>query len=46
MADDLVERLFGGSLAGAVSHLLENREVSPGELAELQELINAYKKRK
>jgi len=46
MADDLVDRLFDGSLAGAVSHLLENREVSPGELAELQALITAHKKRK
>jgi predicted transcriptional regulator len=46
MADDLVDRLFGGSLADAVSHLLENREVSPNELAELQSLIAAYKKRK
>ena len=46
MADDLVERLFSGSLADAVSHLLENREVSARELAELQALIDTYKKRK
>ncbi len=46
MADDLVDRLFAGSLADAVSHLLENREVSPGELAQLQALIAAHKKRK
>jgi predicted transcriptional regulator len=46
MADDLVDRLFSGSLADAVSHLLENREVSRRELAELQELIETYQKRK
>ncbi len=46
MADDLVDRLFSGSLADAVSHLLENREVSRRELAELQALIETYKNRK
>jgi predicted transcriptional regulator len=46
MADDLVDRLFSGSLADAVSHLLENREVSRHELAQLEELIEEYKKRK
>jgi predicted transcriptional regulator len=46
MADDLVDRLFSGNLADAVSHLLENREVSPGELAQLQALINAHKRRR
>ena len=46
MAEDLVDRLFSGSLADAVSHLLENREVSRHELAELQALIESYKNRK
>jgi predicted transcriptional regulator len=46
MADDLVDRLFSGSLADAVSHLLESREVSRNELEQLQALIAAYKKRK
>jgi len=46
MADDLVDRLFSGSLADAMSHLLENREVSRHELAELQALIESYKNRK
>ena len=46
MADDLVDRLFAGSLAETVSHLLETREVSPDELAELQALIAAHKERK
>lgn len=46
MADDLVDRLFSGSLADAVSHLLDSREVSRHELAQLQELIETHKKRK
>ena len=46
MADDLVDRLFSGSLAEAMSHLLESREVSRSELAELQALIESYKSRK
>ena len=43
MADDLVDRLFEGSLADAVSHLLETRDVSPGELARLEQLIQQRK---
>ena len=39
MAGDLVDRLFEGSLADTVSHLLETREVSRDELARLQQLI-------
>jgi len=35
MTDHVVERLFEGSLAGAVSHLLRTREVSREELDEL-----------
>ena len=46
MAGDLVDRLFSGSLADAVSHLIESRDVSRHELAELQALIETYKKRK
>ena len=45
MADDLVDRLFGGNLAATVSHLLETREVSPNELARLEELIQQRKTR-
>ena len=45
MADEMVDRLFAGSLAGAVSHLLENRDVSRHELDQLQELIETHKKR-
>ena len=39
MADDLVDRLFDGSLAQTVSHLLRTREVDGKELAELEALI-------
>jgi BlaI family transcriptional regulator, penicillinase repressor len=46
MAGDLVDRLFAGSLADAVCHLLETREISRGELARLEELIAKHKKRR
>jgi len=45
MADDLVDRLFEGSLAGTVGHLLETREVSHNELAQLEQLIRERKRR-
>ena len=45
MADDLLDRLFAGSLADAVSHLLESREVSRRELTRLEELIAKHKRR-
>jgi predicted transcriptional regulator len=44
MSDDLIDRLFGGSLADAVSHLLEHREVSREELTRLEQLIREHKK--
>jgi predicted transcriptional regulator len=44
MADDIVERLFEGSLADLLSHLLSTREVSPAELRELERLIAERKK--
>ncbi|MBI1904207.1 MAG: BlaI/MecI/CopY family transcriptional regulator [Planctomycetia bacterium] len=44
MANDVLERLFEGSLPNLVSHLLRSREVSPEELDRLQELI-AQKRR-
>jgi predicted transcriptional regulator len=44
MADDLLERLFGGSLADMMSHLLTSREVSHGELCQLERLIAERKK--
>ncbi|MEX2188913.1 MAG: BlaI/MecI/CopY family transcriptional regulator [Pirellulales bacterium] len=44
MTGDLVERLFEGSLASTVSHLLEERDVSAEELAELERLIKEHKR--
>jgi BlaI family penicillinase repressor len=46
MAGDMVDRLFEGSLAEAVSHLLETREVSAEELARLERLIQERKKQR
>ncbi|HAB18609.1 MAG TPA: BlaI/MecI/CopY family transcriptional regulator [Verrucomicrobiota bacterium] len=43
--DHLVERLFEGSLASAVSHLLTTREVSRDELDQLEKLIKQAKRR-
>jgi predicted transcriptional regulator len=45
MADDFVDRLFGGSLAHAVSHLLDSRQVSRQELVRLEKMIRERKKR-
>ena len=45
MADHLLDRLFEGSLADMVTHLLETREVSHEELIRLEQLI-AQKKLK
>lgn len=45
VGDHLVQRLFEGSLTGAVSHLLKTREVSRAELDELSKLIQAAKRR-
>jgi BlaI family penicillinase repressor len=44
MADHLVDRLFEGSLADAVAHLLSTREVSREELSKLEKLIAERKK--
>ena len=46
MAADLVDRLFEGSLAETVSHLLHTREVSSRELARLEQLIEEHKRRR
>jgi BlaI family transcriptional regulator, penicillinase repressor len=45
MSHDMVDRLFQGSLADMVTHLLETREVSREELIRLEQLI-AQKKQK
>ena len=44
MADHLLERLFEGSLADMVRHLLSNREVSREELSKLEQLIAERKR--
>ena len=45
MADDLLQKLFGGSLTQAVNQLLSSREVSKEELRELERLIAERKKK-
>jgi BlaI family penicillinase repressor len=42
---DLLQRVFGGSVEGLVSHLLESEKVSSDELAELRKLINRQAKK-
>jgi predicted transcriptional regulator len=44
MAGDLLERLFGGSLADLLHHLLTTREVSQEELCRLERLIAERKR--
>ena len=44
MADHLLDRLFEGSLADMVSHLLSTREVSREDLTKLQKLIAERKR--
>jgi BlaI family transcriptional regulator, penicillinase repressor len=45
LADHLIDRLFEGSLAGMVSHLLTTRDVSRDELAQIERLILQRKKK-
>lgn len=44
MFDDLIDRVFAGSLPDAVSHLLDSRDVSREELRELERLIQERKR--
>ncbi|MCP5517559.1 MAG: BlaI/MecI/CopY family transcriptional regulator [Verrucomicrobiales bacterium] len=44
MAEHVLDRLFQGSLATMVNHLLTAREVSPDELAKLETLIAERKR--
>ena len=46
MADHLLDRLFKGSMADMVRHLLSTREVSKKELSALERLIAEHKKSK
>ena len=45
MANDVIDRVFEGSLADMVSHLLSTREISTEELRELEKLIAARRER-
>lgn len=44
MANDMLDRLFAGSLTSMVQHLLRSREVSAEELDRLAQLIQQRKK--
>jgi len=44
MADHLLDRLFEGSLADMVRHLLSTREVSRAELSKIEQLIAERKR--
>ncbi|HYE31966.1 MAG TPA: BlaI/MecI/CopY family transcriptional regulator [Methylomirabilota bacterium] len=46
MAGELLDKLFEGSLANMVSHLLTMREVSRTELDQIEKLVAERKKRK
>ncbi len=46
MSNDLIDRLFEGSLAETVKHLLHSRDVSAEELDELEAMIRQRKKQK
>jgi predicted transcriptional regulator len=45
MLVDLVERLFGGDVTALVSHLLDECDVTPDELAKLKQLIRQKERR-
>jgi len=44
MADHLIDRLFEGSLATAVNHLLSTRDVTDSELREIERLVAKRRK--
>ena len=46
LADDLVERIFGGSLSDMVAHLLDTRNVSAAELRKIEALVAQHKRSK
>lgn len=45
LGDYFVQRVFAGSVSGAVMHLLRSREVSRRELDQLEKLIKEAKRR-
>lgn len=42
--DDLVERVFGGSLEPLATYITEQRDLTPEQLAALEEILRAKKK--
>ena len=46
MADDLLDKLFAGSLSEMVNHLLTTRDVSKEELTRLERLIAERRRKK
>ena len=46
LADDLVEKVFGGKLSSLVSHFLATKEISEEELDRLEQLVKRRKKLK
>lgn len=45
MVGELTDLLFGGNPAALVSHLLSEREIAPGDLAKVKNLIAEYEAR-
>lgn len=45
MVGDLTDLLFGGDPAALVSHLLSEREIAPGDLAKVKDLIAEHEAR-
>jgi BlaI family penicillinase repressor len=43
-AQDLLSRLFQGSISGLVAHLLDSEEVSPEEMRRLHDLVQSKSK--
>lgn len=46
MIGELAERLFDGDVAEVMSHLLTGRDVSPGDLARMKQLLNQHTQEK
>ena len=40
---DLIERVFGGSAAGLIAHLLKEERIPPAELRQIRKLIDGKK---
>jgi BlaI family penicillinase repressor len=43
-AQDLLSRVFQGSISGLMAHLLDNEEVTPDEMKRLRALVDAKSK--